>query len=511
MRTGDGVRAAAWACAAVLAGRHTVGAWQLAGTVRWLRTGPFAVPNTPRSVSAAPPARTEGSVSGDAPAVRRPCVRVVVPVLREQAQIQAMVAWWAQRQRPGWSVSVVSTSREQRERDQLAAAVAHGGVLDTSCVTQFTDTQFDAVGRVRGGGGLLTPEDVLGALARTPLTGDVVDRVLAEQRATAIRHLVYPGHGRKAAQVNHAARIDPKFGYLAVFDVDSRPTDRDLDAAEAVMAHAEMGDVVQQHALFAAPSRREIGGVLVRGSATLQSLWTMRREIPYARRHQAWARRPGPAARVRAGLAQPVGHGLYLSREAFERIGGFPEDTVLDDVPAGVAVTLHRLHTRSVPLLAVVPAAPTTGEVLAQGRRWFCSYLDYPRVLRAAARGGAGSRAHRGWLALVAAYRGVAWLAASPVTAVALATAVHPRTGRALRATAAGGLALATVAPVALTAGARGTRPTAAVVLRDGGELLAAYLVRSVGPWFAVADAARGRHPSAPGAFAPKAHDRGAV
>lgn len=497
MRCGDAARFVAWACSVTLAARHTSGVVGLTSTLRWLRAGSSAGAIDPCS------ARESGAGA---------TVLVVVPVLHEQGQIPSLVAWWAERCGPEWSVAIVSTARERRERDHLAAVAARMSALDTSAIRWLTAAQVDGLKRVRAHGAALTAADVSAVLAGTPLTGEVVERVLAEHAPLAITHLVYPGSGRKAAQVNHAVRTRAMCGsYLAVFDVDSRPSGQDLEAIRSCLVGPNGPDLLQQHALFLAPVGRGIGGFLVRGSATLQSLWTLRREIPYARRHHAWAGRAGVVARVRAGLAQPVGHGLFLSREAFERIGGFPETTVLDDVPAGVAVTLRRLHTDSVALLATVPAAATTSEMLAQGRRWFCSYLDYRQILREASRSSTGSKAHRGWLAVVAAYRGAAWLAASPVTAVSLAAALHPRSGWGLRATAAFGLALATAVPVTLTASARGHRRTPRAVLRDSAGLLAAYLLRSAGPWLAVADAIRGRHPSAPNAFAPKTHHRGAT
>ena len=98
-------------------------------------------------------------------------------------------------------------------------------------------------------------------------------------------------------------------------------------------------------------------------------------------------------------------------------------------------------------------------------------------------------------VAAVALYRGTAWLAASPVTLLAALAAVAPRSRPALRATALAGLTLGVVVPVAATARIRGGRRSPAGISRDCGAVLAAYLLRSAGPWLAVADAARGRRP----------------
>lgn len=158
--------------------------------------------------------------------------------------------------------------------------------------------------------------------------------------------------------------------------------------------------------------------------------------------------------------------------------------------------------------MTVVPAPGSIAEVVAQGRRWFCSYLDYPAVVRAAARTGTASGLRRNLILGIAAYRGAAWLAASPMTAVAVIAAVSPRSGPGLRATACAGLLLASAVPTVMVAGARLGRQPVWQTGRGSAEVLAAYLLRSVGPWLAVWDAARGRHPTSAASPAPKAHHR---
>ncbi|MGH3391170.1 MAG: hypothetical protein ACRDOO_20060, partial [Actinomadura sp.] len=236
--------------------------------------------------------------------------------------------------------------------------------------------------------------------------------------------------------------------------------------------------------------------------------WTLRREIPYARRYQKSAGRAGVQVWLRAGLSQPVGHGLFLRQDVHAGVGGLPENSVLDDVPTGVLLTLRGIPTLSLPKVTAVPAPESVAEVVAQGRRWFCSYLDYPAVLREGARSGAGSSGRRIHIYGIAAYRGAAWLAASPLTAVAVAAALAPRAGPRLRATAWTGVLLATALPVAMTAAARRRPRSLWKVARDSAELLSAYLLRSAGPWLAIADAIRGRHPTAAASLAPKAHRR---
>jgi len=496
MGTGNAARAVAWCAAITVTARHAAGDWQLARTLAWLR-------------------RAE-----DEPAAghQLPRVHVIVPVLREQQHVSAALEWWQQilPQFPGMSLTIVSTAREERERDLLTAAVCSSSRLTRTGFPQLSDRELADLTSARVvAGGQLAPETAAQILARTPLTREVLGQLLDREDPSRIRHLTYPGTGRKAAQVNYAARSLAAGGYLAVYDVDSRPGAELLARTYALLSRpGQRPAVVQQHALHVVTRAGHplATRALVRGSAALQSAWTLRREIPYARRYQQSAGRPGILARLRAGLPQPVGHGVFFRQDVLAQLGGLPEMTVLDDVPAGVMLALRGVPAVSVSAVTTVPAPETVSEVIAQHRRWFCSYLDYPAVLRAAACASPGHAGHRYLLSGIAAYRGAAWLAAGPLTAVTLVAAACPRSGRKLRVTACAGLILATVVPAVMAASACQGRVRAEQGARDSLELLAAYLLRSTGPWLAVWDAARGRHPASAAAPAPKTHHReGAV
>src|SRR6266851_3336215 len=332
MGAGNAARAIAWCAAITVTARHAVGDWHLARTLAWLRR-----------------ARGEPTAGQQLPPVH-----VIVPVLREQEHVSAALEWWRQilPQFPGISLTIVSTAREESERDLLAAAACLAGRLTRTGFPQLSDSELAALTSARvSAGGQLGQGTAAKILARTPLTREVVGQLLAREDPSRIRHLTYPGTGRKAAQVNYAARSLPASGYLAVYDVDSRPGAELLARTYALLSRpGEEPAVVQQHALHAAtragqPLARR---VLVCGSAALQSMWTLRREIPYARRYQQSAGRPGIVARLRAGLPQPVGHGVFLRQDVLVQLGGLPEMTVLDDVPAGVPIAL-----RGIPVLSV--------------------------------------------------------------------------------------------------------------------------------------------------------------
>ncbi|SDI48475.1 Glycosyltransferase like family 2 [Sinosporangium album] len=491
MNPGKAARAIAWLSAATLVARHTLGNWQLIRTLAWLRDA-------------------DSPMDDHSTGVQPPEVHVILPVLREQEHVRAALDWWRQilSSFPGMSLTIVSTAREEHDRDLLIAALCSARRLNSAAFPQLSRCALTALKQARAAAnGHLNRDVAAEIIAQAPLTRDVVNQLMAEGGPAQIHHLTYPGLGRKAAQINYAAQSLPATGYIAIYDVDSRPEPELLTATYSLLtSHRDGGPtIIQQHAIHLTP--RTTTATLVRGSALLQTLWTLRREIPYARRYQFSADRPGWRARLRAGLSQPVGHGLFMRHDVFADLGGLPESTVLDDVPTGVALTLHGITTQSLAKVTAVPAPDSLAEVVAQGRRWFCSYLDYPAVLRTAS-GETSSHGHLAVLTGVAAYRAAAWLAASPLTVVAAIAGVAPRSGRKLRAAAWSGLALATLVPMALVTCSRPGEPSAWQLGQDSAELLIAYFVRSVGPWLAIMDAVRGHHPASTTAPAPKAHRR---
>ncbi|MEU7894227.1 hypothetical protein AB0B45_15365 [Nonomuraea sp. NPDC049152] len=479
---GDRTRWALGCLAVAAAARHAVGLRQMRATLSWLAQPP---PTT--TTAAAVP------------------VHIVVPVLREQQHVPSAMDWFAAllHELPGSTLTVVTTAREERERQHLAGLIAERGnrPITGRRFPQLTAAEIDALTAEQAASGRLTRHTAARVLARFPLTSDVLACELERHRGLPIRHVHYSGGGRKAGQVNYAvARLGADAGsYVAVYDVDSRPTPAVMAATLAFIqlgqaADGELPEVLQQPAWHArrAARGRAWERTLCQGAADLQTLWTLRREIPYARRYgkligrgrQLWW---GVA---RAGVSQPVGHGLFVRGDVFDRVGGLPEFTLLDDVPFGYQLTMHRVPVVPVPVMTVADAPEQAGEALAQGHRWFRSYLDYPAVARHASAAGAGTAgAHAAALA-VCLYRGVAWLSASPCTAACLLVAVSRRHRWPVRVAAVAALAWGVVAPVVLLGHAEGHTTTARGVARRAVGLLAAYLLRSVGPWQAVAHAA---------------------
>ncbi|KIQ62855.1 hypothetical protein TR51_28530 [Kitasatospora griseola] len=435
------------------------------------------------------------------PAVAEPMVlHVVIPVLREQQQISAALAWFVPLLRgfPGSTLTLVSTAREERERRHLADRLAGARATDLTVerFPQLSDDELTALaGTLRGTGrNVLTGTMAAEVLSGFPTTADVITAELARLPASdpMVRHLHYQGDGRKAAQVNAAveqlATVNADQEYIAVYDVDSRPSRELLEQTAQFLASKRAQDgalprVVQQSARFttqgAARSWWERG--LCRGAARAQTLWTLRREIPNLRRYADAARRPRTEPGL-PGLAQTVGHGLLIRTDVYQQAGGLPTFTVLDDVAFGYRVTVGGIPVDSLPFTTTVPAAEHLSELLSQSERWFQSYLDYPKCAARWHAEGHGSLTDHVAALAIGAYRGTAWLLVSPATVVCLVLTLGPRTRLPVRAASTVALWAATVAPVRALAAAEGRPLTARETAVRSAETLAGLLLKSVGP-----------------------------
>lgn len=427
-------------------------------------------------------------------------LHVVIPVLREEQHIASALAWFVPllQHFPRATLTFVSTEREERERDQLASLAAgkSGRNLTQHYFPQLTDDELASLAAAasRSSEGSLSRAEATRVLSTFPTTADVIDDEISKlgSLSPVVRHVRYRGEGRKAAQVNAAIKALTAHSseeYVAVYDIDSRPTLELLrqTADFVTRRRTELGElpcVIQQSAQFATQGAASTGWdrVLCRGAARVQTMWTLGREIPNLRRY-------GVASRSRSnfrGLAQTVGHGLLIRLDVFREVGGLPTFTVLDDLPFGYRLTVTGIPVDSLPATTTVPAAEYVSELLSQSGRWFQSYFDYAQCAAHWYGRGHGSLTEHGSALTVGLYRGMLWLLASPATALCVVLALGPRTHPATRMAAAAALWAASVAPVQLLARAEGRALTSQDVIVQSAETLAGRLLRSLGPWMVI-------------------------
>lgn len=217
----------------------------------------------------------------------------------------------------------------------------------------------------------------------------------------------------------------------------------------------------------------------------MQTRWSLAHEIPAWRRQSHSVRTRQPAR-----LAHCTGHGLFIRADEFRRWDGLPTETMNEDLAFGFLLSAARVPIDPIPALEWADSPETIRQVLRQKRQWFWSYIDYPQIVRMAARRNLANRWTRARLAIHGALRGVAWLMTAPAIAGTLVLPViRPR-----RWTTALSIAAITsylVLPFALIAGELRRRDRRRSHLTAGEVLggLAAYLSHSLGPAWCCANA----------------------
>ncbi len=241
-------------------------------------------------------------------------------------------------------------------------------------------------------------------------TGAVIRRFLAElppYEAKRLTHLVMPGPGRKAEQLNWALRpevlasvledagVAPGHVFVAVSDADSVP---DPDACRWI-AGEELGGrgalayqgVTLSLANWAALDTR--GRICAIQQSSIFLRVSIARLINEVKRVRAiavgLARVPAGAARwLRPALELVLrrsqiclGHNQFVRLDVLQALGGFPTRGATEDSTLGYLLGARGVPIRALPLVELVDLPETTTKIVRQNARWYKGVLDDAPVL----------------------------------------------------------------------------------------------------------------------------------
>ncbi|WP_030229399.1 hypothetical protein, partial [Streptomyces sp. NRRL WC-3626] len=280
-----------------------------------------------------------------------PRVVLLVPALREQELLAEVVRAAAGLSYPPGllHVVVVTTQREERERDAVAARVpaladdlVSGGVEAAAARLAGivpSGRAAETVRRIRASGDPAAAlRGEIGAVLTTrEVAAAVLPVIAAEHPGVGLHHLHYTGEGAKSGQLVHAVEqladvlppdADPAYTYVGLYDADSQP---DLGSLEQLAATVSRGDgpvpdLVQQLPLqLRRPDAARGGGtdVLMRAHA----LADLRRRTGVeayrilARRRIRSARLPVWLGVVVEPVVYGVGAGLFVRHDTLVSIG----------------------------------------------------------------------------------------------------------------------------------------------------------------------------------------------
>jgi cellulose synthase/poly-beta-1,6-N-acetylglucosamine synthase-like glycosyltransferase len=234
-------------------------------------------------------------------------------------------------------------------------------------------------------------------------TGELVRRLrdsLPPYQQKRLSHLVMPGLGRKAHQLNWALRpealaeilgdgVAPSRVFVGVSDADSLP---DPDTYRWI-AHRELaghGALAYQGITLSLGNYDRLG---IRGKicAVQQSSIFIRvsvaRLINEVRRLRLFGALAGRVPRL-ARLARPVfefffrrsqiclGHNQFVRLDVLASLGNFPTSGATEDSTLGYALGARGILIQAMPMVELTDLPETSEKVIRQNARWYLGVLD---------------------------------------------------------------------------------------------------------------------------------------
>jgi cellulose synthase/poly-beta-1,6-N-acetylglucosamine synthase-like glycosyltransferase len=240
-------------------------------------------------------------------------------------------------------------------------------------------------------------------------TGELVRRLretLPPYQQKRLAHLVMPGPGRKAHQLNWALRpealahvlgdgVDPARVFVGVSDADSIP---DLDTYRWIASRELAGPGASAYQgitlSLANYDRQSIRGKIC---AIQQSSIFIRvsiaRLINEVKRVRFFAALAARAPRL-AGLVRPafelcfrrsqicLGHNQFVRLDTLVSVGGFPTRGATEDSTLGYALGARGILIQATPMVELTDLPESSEKVIRQNARWYLGVLDDVPFLR---------------------------------------------------------------------------------------------------------------------------------
>lgn len=179
-------------------------------------------------------------------------------------------------------------------------------------------------------------------------------------------------YGRKAHQLNFVLnKLKNSTDFVAFYDADSRPHQSTFDAFYHQVYLYPQAEVFQQSALFIS-NYQQIDNIFLRASAILQSRWTLAHEIARLLRQSK-----NETFISRFANAHCVGHGLIIKLNTLNKIGGFCEKTMNEDLILGYLLRINGIKIFPLPCLELADAPTTIRGLWTQKYVWFWGPLRY--------------------------------------------------------------------------------------------------------------------------------------
>lgn len=210
----------------------------------------------------------------------------------------------------------------------------------------------------------------LGDYGITPNTIDACVN-LAKRYPGLISHLHYPEMtGRMAHQLNYAIKnIDKSLradDIIAIYNADSRPHPLTFQWVLSRRADNVRLSVFQQYGDYTQNISKRTGAVLL-SAALWQNRWAVGFELFNSIKSERFYSNQG----IMRSLNYCIGHGLFISKEAIERAGGFSEIFHNEDAILGLELSYLKERISPIPFFDISDTPDTIRGLYCQKINWF--------------------------------------------------------------------------------------------------------------------------------------------
>lgn len=214
----------------------------------------------------------------------------------------------------------------------------------------------------------------------TSSTQEIVQKFIKDNNlSNSLLHIDYPNkNGNMADQINYVIntlKFDDAF--ITIYNADSRPHPATINSFLNVYNKNPECNVFQQSAIFLKNfnninESKNLRGIFLQTCSLLQTRWTLVHEIfRYLRLESSYVFSKYLNAHV-------VGHGLFIRSSLLKKVGGFPTQTMTEDLFLGFILRSIGEKILPIPNLELADSPETVKSAWRQKYVWFWGPLKYP-------------------------------------------------------------------------------------------------------------------------------------
>ena len=346
------------------------------------------------------------------PEYENPFVYVIIPILREQSVISETIKHFLSIDYPKKKIQIVlvTTEKENIDKQQnrtkirtLATDIYNGLSIEkvqNKYLGLFPSVAFEKIkssfyGKFEDKQELISELEIF--YDSYPTTMDVVKELQFEVNTPNpgfIKIIHYPNNNKIVTdQINFASKLisqstNSSTDLIAIYNADSRPNiDTFVSVSDARDEYNKIynkePNIIQQSSLFTLNYSKlpnTISGYILKAGCINQSIWTLANEI-FLLRNQSYLVNKRSSNLIElfknTEPAYCIAHGMFANLQYFNSRGGFPTETLNEDLPFGFFTCARGDSILPIKKLENSESPETIKSLINQKKVWFNPYLEF--------------------------------------------------------------------------------------------------------------------------------------